>query len=800
MKRRLVYAVAVLFVGSWVSVRVESRRLDTADAHRHVSAGSIAAGRAHSVIARPDGSVQTWGSDERGQLGLGGPGSRLSPTTVPGLEGIVAVSAGAAHTVALSTTGIVYAWGAGTFGRLGDGTRQRHNQPMRVPGLGSITAIAAGGAHTLALASDGRVFAWGLNTDGQLGNGKSTTALRPVQVTGLSNVVAIAAGEAHSLAATRDGRVYAWGRNEFSAIGDGTTKKRPTPVVVELRDIVAVAAGGGHSLALQHSGTVYSWGRGANGELGTGGTARAAAPKPIPGLSAMAIAAGRHFSGAITTSGRVMTWGANAEGQLGDGTRLRRLRPVFVAGIPTATSLALGALHGAAVTAAGDVHTWGEGRLGRLGSGSEMNQATPVEVLSDVPDWGVEPGVDSEPVDTVPPTIRAITSPTVTEGWVTRPVTVSFECEDATALASCSAPITVTADGTTEVIGIATDVAGNRSQSSVTVRLDVTAPTATIIGAPAKVDAEEVVISGTVTDAASGVAETSCNGRLIPVVQGQFQCVLSLRPGLNDVVIHARDAVGHESSTSARVARIGVPSGIFLSPDSRTVALGDVTRLMLRDEFGESVVGAAWRVENEAIVSLDDATPPVITAIGLGDTQVVAETDGLRAEARILVVPAIVAGAERWSLMPMPLFTPEPPLFVNRVFEESPHILAIDYEDWDRKLVRGVSIEGEVLWQQYVAGIPLLADSFGGLLAGVADEVGDLRAFVRTGGGTTGSWRYQSPGILDRPAQAFDGTIYAVESVPNGKMVDGHEMKDKFLLALDGGTGRTTVRFDWIPT
>lgn len=798
MVRGLIYAASIsVLVVSWGSVRADGVPNAPVSASSHVGAGSIAAGRAHTVVAQPDGRVYAWGAGQRGQLGIGGLADRWSPAVVPDLVGIVAVSAGAAHTVALSSSGEVYAWGANTFGRLGDGTRKRRDRPVRVSGLAAVKAIAAGRAHTLALTADGRVFAWGLHGGGRLGNGRKGEVLVPRQVPGLTDVVAIAAGDAHSLAVTSDGRLFAWGRNDFSPLGDGTSKDRATPVRVGLQDVVSVAAGGAHSLALVRSGAVYSWGRGANGELGTGSTKVASTPKLIGGLAASAISAGRHFSGAITTSGHVVTWGANGSGQLGDGTTRRRLRPVPVLGTSAVTSLALGDVHGAAVTMGGDVRTWGEGEAGRLGSGNETDQVAPVEIISDVPDWGNEPG----PMDSVPPAIQAVVSPPLQEGWMTVPVTVSFTCTDDQAMASCSGPVVVSQDGITQVTGTAVDDAGNQATATVSINLDLSPPALTI-GVPAEHDtteAEEIVVSGTITDGGAGVLDAGCNGAVLPLVDGTFQCVVQLHPGRNDIILRARDRVGHEASTAVTVSRVGAPTSLFLTPASRTAGLNEVLQLALRDEFGAVVGQAAWSSDDDSVLAFSSDEPPVITAVGLGAAIVAAEKDGLRAEALVRVVPDLAPGDTRWTLPSLPLLSTGLPVFANRVTADGPGLFAIDSEDWDRHVVRAVSVEGEVLWQQRVSGIPFLGDSFGGLVVGATDPIGDYRALVRMGGGTTKAWRYDSPGILERPAQANDGTIYGIELVPNGTFVDGDEMQDKFAIVLDGATGRLISRTRFEP-
>ena len=91
-----------------------------------------------------------------------------------------------------------------------------------------------------------------------------------------------------------------------------------------------------------------------------------------------------------------------------------------------------------------------------------------------------------------------------------------------------------------------------------------------------------------------------------------------------------------------------------------------------------------------------------------------------------------------------------------------------------------------------------MGDSFGGVLAGVLYDVNqgdDFRAYVRLGNaGGVPPWRYDSAGSLVRPAQAADGTIYAVEFVPRSLDANGEEIWDKHLVMLDGRNGRLRRR------
>ena len=90
---------------------------------------AIAAGDAHTVTLKQDGTVVAWGSSSAGQ------------STVPaGLSNVVAIAAGRNHTVALKQDGTVVAWGFNDYGQ------------STVPaGLSNVVAIAAGYAHTAVL-------------------------------------------------------------------------------------------------------------------------------------------------------------------------------------------------------------------------------------------------------------------------------------------------------------------------------------------------------------------------------------------------------------------------------------------------------------------------------------------------------------------------------------------------------------------------------------------------------------------------------------------------------------------------
>src|SRR4051812_154563 len=127
--------------------------------------------------------------------------------------------------------------------------------------------------------------------------------------------------------------------------------------------------------------------------------------------------------------------------------------------------------------------------------------------------------------DTTPPVITASASPAPNaNGWNNTDVTITFACSDAgSGVASCPAPITVTAEGANQTIsGTATDNAGNHATATAHVSLDKTAPVVTATRAPSANangwNSGPVTVHFTCADSGSGVA--SCPADQIDSSEG----------------------------------------------------------------------------------------------------------------------------------------------------------------------------------------------------------------------------------------------------------------------------------------
>ncbi len=255
---------------------------------------AIAAGFAHNVALKSDGSLIGWGRNIAGEA-----------NPPPGND-FVAVAAGFYFGLALKSDGSIVGWG-GSSG-------------ANTPTGNDFVAIAGGYRFGLGLKSDGSIVGWGLNDYGQADPCEG------------NDYVAIAAGASHGLALKADGSVIGWGRNDngeinvpvgndfiaiatfhsFSAAlkSDGSVIQwgaphDPPPVG---NDYAAVVVGDGHGLAIMSDGSLLGWGRNDSNEA-----------NPPDGTDFVAVAAGVHYGLALTQS--LVSTRFTYQGQLlNDGT------------------------------------------------------------------------------------------------------------------------------------------------------------------------------------------------------------------------------------------------------------------------------------------------------------------------------------------------------------------------------------------------------------------------------------------------------------------------------------------------
>ena len=155
---------------------------------------AAAAGAFHTIAVKNDGTLWAWGQNTNGQLGDNTTqnryapvqvGSGYSPVSANGVTGTLA--AGNAHSLALKPDGSLWAWGSNTSGQLGEETTTDTLTPKAIEPTNVFTTVAANANHSLALKPDGTVWSWGANSTGQLGD--ATLASRQSSVLVLNETV-----------------------------------------------------------------------------------------------------------------------------------------------------------------------------------------------------------------------------------------------------------------------------------------------------------------------------------------------------------------------------------------------------------------------------------------------------------------------------------------------------------------------------------------------------------------------------------------------------------------------------------
>jgi alpha-tubulin suppressor-like RCC1 family protein len=225
-------------------------------------AGMIAAGIAHSVVLNVDGSVNVFGSNEQGQLGLARRGAP-SPVKIPTIDHAICVAAGDYHTAVVTAEGKVLTFGMGATGQLGydpvPSTVQA--EPREVPGITNAIGVSCGRNFTMVLLRDGNVVAFGENCDGNqclLGTAnRNPYVINPSPVVNLPPypVIAVACGDYHSLFLFANGQVAAVGLNLNGELGlEADIEHTPVPVLLPHRDVAYIFAWGGRSAIIFNSG------------------------------------------------------------------------------------------------------------------------------------------------------------------------------------------------------------------------------------------------------------------------------------------------------------------------------------------------------------------------------------------------------------------------------------------------------------------------------------------------------------------------------------------------------------------
>ena len=371
---------------------------------------SVTAGDATTYGIRSDGSLWSWGWNEKGQSGNGvsertatptlADGNRVWKKTVGGkaygfflaedgslwaagtaTNGVQGTNDGVDHKVltrigtdndwadmacsrfwgysafAIKTNGTLWSWGENSAGHLGIGNTQAQTLPVQVGTDTDWKQVAAGVSSVLALKTDGSLWGWGLNMNGELFGyeGRQSSPVRLGSETDWEKVLVI---EFRAYAVKKDGTLWAWGDNSRNLLGfntpteeESTSEGNPVEVVTEpqITKPTQVTAVEGEVLAVSGCENTLSVATGTDGIIE-----------------------------------KVWMFGSNADGALGDGKGLGNgNKDIPFATVPVNpslksslkfTSMSSGQNYTMMLTDDGDIWGWGCNRGGQLGDETPNDQ------------------------------------------------------------------------------------------------------------------------------------------------------------------------------------------------------------------------------------------------------------------------------------------------------------------------------------------------------------------------------------------------------------------------------------------
>lgn len=116
---------------------------------------SLSCGYGHNLIIDESGKVFGWGSNSKGQLGLGDTKDRHIPHPINAFDTVpvLSISCGAFHSAAITAIAELYTWGWGECGQLGHGDLGSVSCPKLVEHLvgKDVVSVSCGGQFTVAV-------------------------------------------------------------------------------------------------------------------------------------------------------------------------------------------------------------------------------------------------------------------------------------------------------------------------------------------------------------------------------------------------------------------------------------------------------------------------------------------------------------------------------------------------------------------------------------------------------------------------------------------------------------------------
>lgn len=182
----------------------------------------IAVGKSHTCgILEQDQSVHCWGSNSKGQLGLGdsslesldAPSERA--VVFPGGHKAVSLALGLQVSCALLDNEQVTCWGDSDYVGYASADKKvwKPEQNIDFASLSKVEQLSVGSTHACALLKDKSVACWGKLYLGSQQSDHDSLSLQliPLNVDSMTDVASVAAGSAHTCVRYQNGRGACWG-------------------------------------------------------------------------------------------------------------------------------------------------------------------------------------------------------------------------------------------------------------------------------------------------------------------------------------------------------------------------------------------------------------------------------------------------------------------------------------------------------------------------------------------------------------------------------------------------------------